>query len=141
MAWVSGSAPAAGPVIGLVGRDARRALEVVVAVRREVAVRVDAVAARDLAVGVVVAQVLAPESVARGEGEVVAVGVGHRQEPQLRLLSRFGSAGALVRHHVLTQQPQGVDLGRDPLTGVLGGGVEDRRFDPVGQDPGELWSP
>jgi hypothetical protein len=66
--------------VGLAGRVRGRALVVVAPLVGEVAVEVDAVLGGDLPVAVVVAQVLAPQPVALGEREVVAVRVDHRQE-------------------------------------------------------------
>ena len=120
----------AGAAVGLARRIRRGALVVVVPVRREVAVEVDAVAARDLPVAVDVAQVLAPQAVAGREGEVVAVGVGRDHEPQLGRVDDLGDAAAgLVRLAVLVehvvQEPAG-HLRRDPLARVLVGRVQDR---------------
>ena len=101
-------------------------LVVVAPAGRPVAVEVDAVGAGDLAVGVVVAQVLAPQPVALGEGVVVAVGVGHRDEPQLgaaEQLAQVTVAGVALDD--VAEQAQ-VHLRGDPLPGVLGRGVEDR---------------
>jgi hypothetical protein len=71
----------ARPTVGLVGRVGRGAFVVVAPAVVEVAVEVDAVARRDLAVAVVVAQVLAPQPLAFLEREVVAVGVGDGDDP------------------------------------------------------------
>jgi hypothetical protein len=99
---------------GLRARLGRRALEVVVPLRRPVAVRVDAVDVGDRAVGVVVVEVLAPEPRGgRGERVVVAVGVGDRHEPRLVLgqqsLIAFAAGLVLVVDDVL-EEPA-LDLG------------------------------
>ena len=120
----------AAAVEGLRARLGGRALEVVVPLRRPVAVGVDAVDVGDRAVAVVVVQVLAPEARGgRGEGVVVAVRVGDRDEPQLvlgeQVLDLVAGRLALVLDDVL-EEPA-LDLGRDPLARVLGGVVDDGR--------------
>ena len=116
--------------VGLGRGVVRRALRVEAPLRRPVAVRVDAVAVRDRAVAVVVAQGLAPQARAVGdERVVVAVGVHDRGEPQLGRREDLRDAGGrvvLVREHVLEQPPVG--LHRDPLARMLGGVVEDDRL-------------
>ena len=117
-----------GAAVGLVAEHGRRALVVVAPLGLEVAVGVDPIIARgDDAVAVVVAQVLAPQPVTGLEREVVAVGVGHGDEPELGAVHHVGDrrVGAVVVHDVVGQPP--VHLGGDPLTGVLGGGVEGGR--------------
>ncbi len=114
-----------GAAVGLAEGLRRAALVVVAPLEREVAVHVDAVTGGDLAVTVVVAQRLAPHPVALGEGEVVPVGVLHRQEPQLGRVEDLRDATVLavlledVVHEALHH------LRRDPLPRVLGAAVED----------------
>ena len=118
--------------VGVARRLRRRALVVVAEVLVEVAVRVDAVVAGDLAVAVVVAQVLPPQPLVV-ERVLVAVRVRDRHEPQLGALEQ-SLDGLVVRApsvDEVVQQPP-VDLDRDPLAGVLGGAVEDRRRVPSG---------
>ncbi len=133
----------AGAAVCLRRRDRARALVVVAPVRRVVAVRVDAVDVVDLAVAVVVAQVLAPQAVGRREGVVVAVGVGDHHEPQLAGVDELGDLLGLEAEHglavgaerrallavVVQEQAHGAaaGLGGEPLARVLGGRVEDRR--------------
>src|SRR5207237_7006580 len=97
--------------VGLGGAGVARALLVLVPAAGVVAVRVDAVLVVAVdAVAVVVAQRLAPQAVrarlaraaqvvgrtgAAGEGEVVAVGVLDRDEPDLRLLEQRGDVGVV----------------------------------------------
>ena len=117
----------ARPAVGLVRRVVRRALVVVAPVLREVAVGVDAVAGRDLAVAVVVAQVLAPQAIVV-ERVLVAVGVRHQDEPQLGALQETLDllvVGPPAVDEVAQQAP--VDLGADPLARVLRRRVEHRR--------------
>jgi hypothetical protein len=104
----------------------------------EVSVRVDAVDAGDLAVAVVVAQVLPPQAFVV-ERVLVAVRIRDDDEPQLgvleqpldRLVVRAPSVDEVV------QQPP-IDLGADPLAGVLGRAVENRRAAAVGDVAGRL---
>ena len=116
--------------VGLGSRVRRAALFVEAPVAGEVAVRVDPVAGSDHAVAVVVAQVLAPQPVAGGERELVAVGVVHAHEPELGRVDETGDletgAGALpvVAGEVVEGAPAG--FAREPLAGVLHGVVEDR---------------
>jgi hypothetical protein len=122
-------------VVGLGRRVGRRALEVVVPVRRPVAVGVDAVDVLGEPAAVDVPQVLAPQARALvDEGVVVAVGVDHRNEPQLtrlqQALDRLVGLVLAVVEDVLEQTALG--LGRDPLARVLHGVVEDRRTATVG---------
>ena len=103
----------AGAAVGLAREVARRALVVVVPVRREVAVRVDAVlVGRDLPVVVVVAQVLAPEAVVGRERVVVAVRVGDGEEPQLVGVDDLGDL--LLRRAVDRGRPSRPRQGRCP---------------------------
>ena len=124
-ASVSGSEPARAR--GRSRRGVRRgALVVVAPLGREVAVQVDTVARGDGPVAVVVPQVLAPQPLAGLEGEVVAVGVRDRHEPQLGGLHQPGDPRVLAvpveeRVHEPTHH-----LGGDPLAGVLGTEVEHR---------------
>ncbi len=129
--------------IGLGGGVVGRALLVEAPVRREVPVRVDAVAQRPHAVVVVVAHVLAPQAVAGRERELVAVRVGDADEPQLaRVDERRDGLGRDVRDRVavvvdrrarlavvvdeeVERPPAG--LAREPLARVLHGVVEDGR--------------
>ena len=119
----------AGPraAVGLARGRGGGALVVVAPLVGPVAVEVDAVVAGQLPVAVVVAQVLAPQALTLGEGVVVAVGVGHRQEPQLgpgqQALDR--PAGGVAVDDAA--QEAGGHLGGDPLAGVLGRHVEHRR--------------
>ncbi len=120
-----------GAAVCVARRDRRRPLLVVLEVVREVAVGVDAVADRDLAVVVVVAQVLAPQPL-DVERVLVAVGVGHEDEPQLRRLEQPLDLGIVSPPAVdvpVHQAP--VDLVSDPLACVLGGAVQHRRAAPV----------
>ena len=116
-----------GSPVGLTARLGRRALVVVAPLGREVAVEVDAVVGGDPAVAVVVAQVLAPQPVAGCEREVVAVGVGDRDEPQLGRVDQLGDrrVGAVAVDDVVGEAAH--HLRRDPLPGVLGAEVERRR--------------
>jgi hypothetical protein len=93
----------------------------------EVAVRVDAVADLGHAVSVVVAQVLPPQPHVV-ERVLVPVGVGNREEPELGRLEQLADLAVVGPPlvDVVVHQPP-VDLGGDPLPGVLGGAVEDRR--------------
>ena len=113
-------------------RVARRvgggALLVVAPARREVAVEVDAVAGRDDAVAIVVAQVLAPQPVvAVREREVVAVRVGDRDEPHLRRVheGRDVRVRAVAGEDVVEEAAD--HLGRDPLACALRGDEDGRR--------------
>ena len=117
--------------VGVAGRVRRGALVVIAPLDREVPVQVHAVADGDLAVSVVVAHVLAPQPVALGEGEVVPVGVGDREEPQFGGVHQFGDLGvrAVVVQDVVHQPAS--HLRRDPLPSVLGRGVQHRRPAPV----------
>ena len=126
-AWVSGSDAGRGAAVRLAGDVDGRALVVVAPLRLEVAVGIDTVRSIDRSVGVVVAQVLAPQPVAGLEGEVVAVGVGDGHEPQLGAVHQVGDrrVAAVAVHDVVGQPP--VHLGGDPLAGVLGGGVQGGR--------------
>jgi hypothetical protein len=85
----------------------------------EVPVRVDAVADADLPVAVVVAEVLAPQSLAV-ERVLVAVGVRHDDEPELGGLEEAADLLVLGPPSVddVMEQPP-VDLGADPLARVL----------------------
>ena len=127
-----------GAAVGLARPDGRRALLVVAPVVGEVAVEVDAVTGGDLAVAVVVAQVLPPKAF-DVERVLVAVGVGHRDEPQLgRLQQRaHGRVVGPPAVDVPVHQPP-VDLGGDPLAGVLRRAVEHSRAAPVGDAVGAL---
>ena len=117
----------AGTAVGLVRRIRRRSLVVVAPVLLEVAVRIDAVADRDLPVAVVVAQVLAPQPLVV-ERVLVAVGVRGDHEPQLRRLEQVLDL-LVVRPpavDVVVQQAP-VDLEADPLARMLVRRIEDRR--------------
>ncbi len=109
--------------VGLGRRIGRGAVVVAAPVGGEVAVEVHAVARRDHAVGVVVAQVLAPEAVARRERVLVAVGVVDADEPQLgavdeaRHLEAGTRALAVVVDEVVQRAP--ARLAGQPLAGVL----------------------
>src|SRR5690606_21351727 len=118
------------------GRVRRRTLVVVAPLVRVVAVEVHAVARGDLAVPVVVPQVLAPEALTLGAGEVVAVRVGDRHEPQVGAVHDPGDALVVpvAGQHVVEQAPD--HLRRDPLTGVLGADVDSRGARPVTGGPG-----
>ena len=124
------------PAVGVAHRVGRGALVVVAPVGGEVAVEVDAVAERDLAVAVVVAQVLAPQPIPLGEGEVVPVDVLHREEPQLAGVDEVGDllVGPVAVQHVMHEPAH--HLGRDPLTRVLGAHVHDRGTAPVADPVG-----
>ncbi len=113
--------------VGLARRVRGRTLVVVAPLVGEVAVEVDAVAGGDLAVAVVVAQVLAPQAVLRAlEGVVVTVRVGGEQEPQLGGVEDLGQPRVLaIPGQVVLHQPAG-HLGSDPLPGVLVGRVQHR---------------
>ena len=117
----------AGSPVGLTAGLGRRALVVVAPLGRVVAVGVHAVDGGDPAVAVVVAQVLAPQPVAGGEREVVAVGVGDRHEPQLGRVDQLGECGvgAVAVDHVMGEAAY--RLRPDPLPGVLAADVERRR--------------
>ena len=121
-----GLRPRAGAAEGLAARVVRRALVVVAPLRREVAVEVDAVARGDLPVAVVVAQVLAPQALAVLEREVVAVGVGDREEPELVLVDQPPDRriGVVAVDEVVHEPAD--HLGRDPLARVLRAEVQDR---------------
>lgn len=113
--------------VGLAGGVGGGTLVVVAPLVGEVAVEVDAVAGTDLAVGVDVPQVLAPQAV-RGvlEGVVVAVGVGRQDEPQLGRVDQLLDAPVgLVAVEVVVHQPPG-HLRGDPLARVLVGQVQHR---------------
>ncbi len=128
----------ARPAVGVAGLRGRRALVVVVEVLVEVAVGVDAVAGRDLAVAVVVPQVLPPQPL-DVERVLVAVGVGHDDEPQLGVLQEapdLSVVGPPAVDHVV-QRPS-IDLDRDPLTGVLRRRVEHGGAAAVADAPGAL---
>ncbi len=116
-----------GSAVGLARRLRRRALVVEAPVGREVPVGVDPVDGGDAAVGVVVAQVLAPEAVALGEGEVVTVGVRHRQEPQLVGVHQpaQGRVRGVAVENVVKEAAD--HLRGDPLPGVLRPVVEHSR--------------
>jgi hypothetical protein len=103
-----------------------------------VAVGVDAVAQHDLAVAVVVPEVLPPQPLVV-ERVLVAVGVGDEDEPQLcgPQQPAGGSVAVVVGvDHVVEEAP--VDLDADPLPGVLGGQVERRRAPAVADPAGVL---
>lgn len=119
-----GLGPRRRAAVRLAARLRRRALVVVAPAGRVVAVEVDPVAGRDLAVAVVVGQVLAPQALTRLEGPVVAVGVGHRHEPQLGAVDHVGDrlVGAVAVDDVVGEAAH--HLGCDPLAGVLGAGEE-----------------
>ena len=120
----------ARPAVRLGRRIGRRAVVVAAPVRREVAIGVHAVAGRDHAVAIVVAQVLAPQAVAGRERVLVAVGVVDADEPQLRAVdeARHLEAGAralaVVVDEVVQRAP--ARLAGQPLAGVLHRVVEDR---------------
>ncbi|GAA3422727.1 hypothetical protein GCM10018952_76750 [Streptosporangium vulgare] len=121
--------------VGLARRVVGGALVVVAPLVVEVTVQVDAVGAGELAVAVVVAEVLAPEAVVPGEGVVVAVGVGDRDEPELDGVDQLGDLGVgAVTVQIVEQEPAG-HLRGDPLTGVLGGHVEHGLARPVPELP------
>ena len=108
-------------------RLVRGPLVVVAPVLVEVAVGIDPVADRDLLVAVVVAQVLAPQPIAF-ERELVAVGVGDHDEPQLGLLQQLADrvvSGPVAVDEVAKRPP--VDLDGDPLARVLQRRVQHRR--------------
>ena len=98
---------------------AGRALVVVVPVLRVVAVRVDAVADLVVPLPLLSRRFLRHRRVGV-ERVLVAVRVRDRDEPQLVVLSRFVIAVSFARQlvDVPVEQPP-VDLGRDPLAGVL----------------------
>jgi hypothetical protein len=104
----------------------------------EVSVRIDAVDTGDLAVAVVVAKVLPPKAFVV-ERVLVAVRVRDDDEPQLgglqQVLDRLVVPAPSVDEVV--QQPP-VDLRADPLAGVLGRAVENRRAAAVGDVAGRL---
>ena len=115
-----------GAAVGLARRDRGRALLVVAPVVREVAVEVDAVTRRDLAVAVDIPQVLAPEPLGV-ERVLVAVRVGHRDEPQLGRLEQLLDLGVVGSPALDVPVHQAaVDLGRDPLARMLGRAEEHR---------------
>jgi hypothetical protein len=93
----------------------------------EVAVGVDAVADLGLSVSVVVAEVLPPQPLVV-ERVLVAIGVGHEDEPELGRLQKLADLTVVGPPpvDVVVHQPP-VDLGGDPFTRVLGGAVEDGR--------------
>ncbi len=112
--------------VGLAREDLRRAFLVVLEVLGVVAVGVDAVDDRRLAVAVVVAQVLTPQPLVV-ERVLVAVRVHDRDEPQLGLVEQLADlAVAVVAADVVEHQPP-VGLRRDPLAGMLGGAEQHRR--------------
>ena len=82
----------------------------------------------DLAVAVVVAQVLAPQPL-DVERVLVAVGVGDEHEPQLGLLQQLADLAVVGAASWSTKwwRRAPVDLGADPLAGVLQRAVEHRR--------------
>ncbi len=118
-----------GAAVGEVARIRRRALVVVAPLVGHVAVQVDAVGVRDLAVAVVVAEVLAPQALALVEREVVAVGVRDRHEVELALVDEAADlrvARVVLLEDVVLEPAD--HLWRDPLAGVLGAEVEDARL-------------
>jgi hypothetical protein len=115
------------PAVRLVAGIRRAALVVIAPAGREVPVRIDSVdTGLDHAIAVVVSQVLAPETVARRERVVVAVGVRHRDEPQLACVDEVGDGGvrAVAVDEVVHEASTG--LRREPLASMLGRHVEDR---------------
>ena len=124
--------------VGVAADLRRRALLVVPEVLGEVAVGIDAVGARDLGVAVVVAQVLAPQSLGV-EGVLVAVRVGHDDEPELVVLEEVLGllvVGSPAVDERVQQSP--VHLGGDPLPRVLRRAVEHCRPGAVGDASGAL---
>ncbi len=133
-----------GPAVGLRVEVRGGALLVVVPPGREVAVQIDSIGGGDLAIVVVVAQVLAPEPVSGRKREVVAVGVGDDDEPQLAAVDEPGqrprtqpphrsavgpqraAAATVVVDEQMCQPPH--HLRRDPLASMLGGEVDCRRL-------------
>ncbi len=110
---------ACAPVGGVAGAEVGT-LGVVAPVGVEVAVGVHAVVVGvDDAVLVVVAQVLAPHALVGLERVLVAVGVGHQDEPELAAVHEVGDVGIdAVLIHEVVHQPA-LDLEADPLAGVL----------------------
>ena len=105
-----------GAPVGFTGLDGRRALLVIAPVVGEVAIGVDAVADLGLSVSVVVAEVLPPQPLVV-ERVLVAVGVGHEDEPELgrlQQLADFTVVGPPPVDVVVHQPP--VDFGGDPFT-------------------------
>ncbi len=103
-----------------------------------VPIGVDAVGVRDLAVAVVVTQVLPPEPLVV-ECVLIAVWIGGDHKPQLGVLEQ--ALDLLVVHAPLVDeeaQEAPVDLDADPLSSVLVGHVEGRRPCPVGDLVGAL---
>jgi hypothetical protein len=123
--------------IGVARRFGRGALVVVIPALVVVAVEVDAVAVRDRAVAVVVAQVLAPQTLG-AERVLVAVRVRHRHEPELARVEEVRDlrVAAVVLDEVPKQPPR--HLRRDPLARVDRAHVERRRPRAVRELPGVL---
>jgi hypothetical protein len=93
---------------------------------REVPVRVDTVTELDRPVPVVVAEVLPPEPRVRAlERVLVAVGVGDRHEPELRLAQELLDLRVVrVPARDVPAEQADVDLTRDPLARMLQRAVE-----------------
>ena len=118
------------PAVGI-ARDLRgRSLVVVVPLLVVVAIQVDAIADRDLAVAVVVAKVLAPEPLGV-ERVLIAVRVRHEDEPELARVDEVRHLGVLAVVVDEVMEETAVDLGRDPLARMDGRHVEDVRSCPV----------
>ena len=90
-----GLGPRRRPAVGVAGGLLGGALLVVVPLLRVVAVDVDAVADLDHAVAVDVARVLPPQALCV-EGELVAVRIDHREEPELGPLQDLANAAAVA---------------------------------------------
>ena len=118
------------PAVGIARELGGRSLVVVVPLLVVVAIQVDAVADRDLAVAVVVAQVLAPKPLGV-ERVLIAVRVRHEDEPELARIDEVRHLGVLAVVVDEVMKETAVDLGRDPLARMNGRHVEDVRSRPV----------